>query len=123
MGVLLMDLNEFKKYCLSKKGVIETFPFDDETLVLKVGSKMFALTNINSPILEINLKCDPLMAQDLRREYSSIKPGYHMNKTHWNTVVADGTVPEDKLLFLIDLSYDLVYRGLNKKEKLLIENL
>lgn len=123
MGVLLMDFKEFRKYCLGKKGVIETFPFDDETLVLKVGSKMFALTNINSPILEINLKCDPLMAQDLRREYSSIKPGYHMNKTHWNTVVADGTVPEDKLLFLIDLSYDLVYRGLNKKEKLLIENL
>lgn len=113
-----MNLKEFKNYCLSKKGVTETFPFDDETLVLKVGSKMFALTNINKPILEINLKCDPIMALDLRKEYSSIKPGYHMNKTHWNTITVDETIPEDKLLFLIDLSYDLVYSGLKKSEKL-----
>jgi predicted DNA-binding protein (MmcQ/YjbR family) len=113
-----MDLKEFKEYCLRKKGVTETFPFDDETLVLKVGSKMFALTNINKQILEINLKCDPFMSQDLRSEYSSIKPGYHMNKTHWNTITVDGTIPKDKLLFLIDLSYDLVYKGLKKSEKL-----
>jgi predicted DNA-binding protein (MmcQ/YjbR family) len=116
-----MDLKEFKNYCLNKKGVTENFPFDDETLVLKVGSKMFALTNINKPILEINLKCDPFMAQDLRKEYSSITPGYHMNKTHWNTIVVDRTIPEDKLLFLIDLSYDLVYKGLKKSEKLALE--
>jgi predicted DNA-binding protein (MmcQ/YjbR family) len=116
-----MDLKEFRNYCLRKKGVTESFPFDDETLVLKVGSKMFALTNVNKPILEINLKCDPLMSQDLRREYSSIKPGYHMNKTHWNTITIDGTVPEDKVLFLIDLSYDLVYKGLTKNEKLLLK--
>ncbi len=116
-----MDLKEFKNYCLSKKGVTENFPFDDETLVLKVGSKMFALTNINKPVLEMNLKCDPLMAQDLRKEYSSIKPGYHMNKTHWNTVTADGTIPEDKILFLIDLSYDLVYKGLTKAKKLALK--
>lgn len=112
-----MDLKEFKSYCLNKKGVAETFPFDDETLVLKVGSKMFALTNITKPTLEINLKCDPMMSLDLRKEYSSIKPGYHMNKTHWNTITVDGTLPEDKLLFLIDLSYDLVYKGLSKNEK------
>lgn len=116
-----MVLKEFKSYCLAKKGVIETFPFDDETLVLKVGSKMFALTNVNSPILEISLKCDPLMALDLRREYNSIKPGYHLNKTHWNTITVDGTIPEDKILFLIDLSYDLVYKGLKKSEKLALE--
>lgn len=118
-----MDLQEFRNYCLSKKGVAETFPFDDETLVLKVGSKMFALTNIKKPNLEINLKCDPLMAIDLRREYSSIKPGYHMNKAHWNTIAVDGTVPEDKILFLIDLSYDLVYKGLKKSEKLSLSKL
>lgn len=116
-----MDLKQFKSYCLSKKGVSEAFPFDEETLVLKVGSKMFALTNINNPILEVNLKCDPFMSQDLRKEYSSIKPGYHMNKTHWNTVTVDGTVPEDKLLFLIDLSYDLVFKSLKKSEKLAVE--
>jgi predicted DNA-binding protein (MmcQ/YjbR family) len=116
-----MDLKEFKNYCLSKKGVKETFPFDDETLVLKLSSKMFALTNINNPVLEISLKCDPLMAQDLRREYESIKPGYHLNKTHWNTIRVDGSIPEDKLLFLIDLSYDLVFKGLKKSEKLLLK--
>ncbi|MCM0647351.1 MmcQ/YjbR family DNA-binding protein [Clostridium swellfunianum] len=116
-----MNLEQFKSYCLSKKGVSEAFPFDEETLVLKVGSKMFALTNINKPILEVNLKCDPFMSQDLRKEYSSIKPGYHMNKTHWNTVTVDGTVPEDKLLFLIDLSYDLVFKSLKKSEKLAVE--
>lgn len=116
-----MNLKEFKDYCMSKKGVTETFPFDDETLVLKVGSKMFALTNINNPILEINLKCDPFMSQDLRKEYSSIRPGYHMNKTHWNTVTVDGTIPEDKLLFLIDLSYGLVYKGLKKSEQLALK--
>lgn len=114
-----MNLQEFREYCLNKRGVTESFPFDDETMVLKVGSKMFALTNINKPILEINLKCDPFMSIDLRNEYSSIKPGYHMNKTHWNTVVVDGTIPEDKILFLIDLSYDLVYKGLKKSEKIL----
>jgi predicted DNA-binding protein (MmcQ/YjbR family) len=116
-----MNLQEFKNYCMNKKGVTETFPFDDETLVLRVGPKMFALTNIKKSTLEINLKCDPIMAQDLRREHSSIKPGYHMNKTHWNTVTVDGTIPEDKLLFLIDLSYDLVYKGLKKSEKLAIK--
>lgn len=116
-----MDLNEFRRYCLNKKGVTENYPFDDETLVLKVGSKMFALTNVNKPALEINLKCDPFMSQDLRREYPSIKPGYHMNKTHWNTIVVDGSVPEDKVLFLIDLSYDLVYKGLKKSEKLALK--
>lgn len=112
-----MDLKQFKSYCLSKKGVTEAFPFDEETLVLKVGSKMFALTNITNPILEINLKCDPFMSQDLRREYKAIKPGYHMNKTHWNTITIDGSVPEEKIYFLIDLSYELVFKGLTKNEK------
>lgn len=116
-----MDLKEFKDYCLNKKGVTEAFPFDDETLVLKVGSRMFALTNINKPILEINLKCDPFMALDLREEYTCIKPGYHMNKKHWNTITIDGTIPKDKLIFLIDLSYDLAFKGLKKSEQLLIK--
>jgi predicted DNA-binding protein (MmcQ/YjbR family) len=116
-----MDLREFRSYCLSKKEVTESFPFDEETLVLKVGSKMFALTNVNKPILEVSLKCDPLMAQDLRKEYSSIKPGYHLNKTHWNTITVDGTVTEDKILLLIDISYDLVYKGLKKAEKLALK--
>lgn len=112
-----MDLQELKNYCLNKKGVYEDFPFDDETLVLKVGSKMFALTNINEKDLNVNLKCDPIMSQDLRREYNAIKPGYHMNKTHWNTVEINGSIDDKTIKMLIDISYDLVFKGLKKKER------
>lgn len=113
----MIDLQQLKKYCLSKKGVSEDFPFDDETLVFKVGSKMFALTNIKEKQLKINLKCDPMMAQDLRQEYEAIKPGYHMNKIHWNTVEIDGTIDDNIIEMLIDISYDLVFKGLRKKER------
>ncbi|KZL92374.1 hypothetical protein CLMAG_21830 [Clostridium magnum DSM 2767] len=113
----MINLQQLKNYCLSKKGVCADFPFDDETLVFKVGSKMFALTNIKDKELKVNLKCDPMMLQDLRREYEAIKPGYHMNKTHWNTVELDGSL-EDKIVeMLIDISYDLVFKGLKKKER------
>ena len=112
-----MDLQEFRKYCGKKKGVTEAFPFDEETLVIKVGSKMFALTDIKSKEFSINLKCDPMLSQALRQEYSAIKPGYHMNKVHWNTILIDGTVAVEKILFLIDLSYDLVVKGLKKSER------
>ena len=113
----MLSLETLKNYCLTKIGVTFCFPFDDETLVFKVGNKMFALTNINKPILEINLKCEPFMSEDLRRNFHAIKPGYHMNKKHWNTIVLDGSIPDEKILFLIDLSYDLVYKGLKKSEK------
>ena len=118
----MLSLETFQKYCLSKKGVTACFPFDDETLVFKVGSKMFALTNINNPVLEVNLKCEPFMSQDLRRDFDAIKPGYHMNKKHWNTIVLDDSIPDDKILFLIDLSYDLVYKRLKKSEKQELQN-
>jgi len=112
-----MDLSILKDYCLSKKGATENFPFDDVTLVFKVGSKMFGLTDISDPNLKISLKCDPLFALDLRREFSSIKPGWHLNKTHWNTVEIDGTISEESIFMMIDLSYDLVFKGLKKAEK------
>jgi predicted DNA-binding protein (MmcQ/YjbR family) len=112
-----MNLHELKTYCLSKKGTQETFPFDTETLVFKVGSKMFALTNINEKPMTLNLKCDPDFADDLRKEYPSITPGYHMNKRHWNTILIDGTLPDDLIKHLIDLSYNLVFKNLTKKEK------
>jgi predicted DNA-binding protein (MmcQ/YjbR family) len=113
----MLSLETFKNYCLSKNGVTEYFPFDDETLVFKVGPKMFALTNINKPILEVNLKCEPFMAEDLRRDFDAIRPGYHMNKKHWNTIVLDGSIPEEQIFFLVDLSYELVYKKLTKNEK------
>lgn len=111
-----MDFLTVKNYCMSKKGVTETYPFDDITAVFKVGSKMFALINKDNAI-SISLKCEPFLSQDLRREYNSIKPGYHLNKVHWNTVELDGLVEDEKIFWLIDLSYDLVFKKLNKSEK------
>lgn len=116
-----MDLETFKTYCLRKKGVVEDFPFDAETLVLKVGSKMFALTNLNKSPFQINLKCDPYLAEELRSEFESIKPGFHMNKKHWNTVVIDGTIDEGKIYWMIDMSYNLVFNSLKKIDREKIE--
>ena len=112
-----MDLKELREYCAEKPGSRECFPFDEETLVFKVGSKMYALTNIKSETFSMNLKCKPEMAGDLRNTYVAIKPGYHMNKQHWNTVVCDGTVPEDQLYWMIDMSYELVLKSLKKSER------
>ena len=114
-----MKLEKIREYCLSKKGVTESFPFDDVTLVLKVGSKMFGLFNVNSEKSTMNLKCDPVIAEFLREKYSDdIKPGYHMNKKHWNTVnVESSVIPENEIIVMIDNSYDLVFKGLKKIEK------
>jgi predicted DNA-binding protein (MmcQ/YjbR family) len=112
-----MDLEMLKKYCLSKKGAKEDFPFDEKTLVFKAGSKMFGLTNIYNDVLSINLKCDPEISLSLRTDYPSIKPGFHMNKEHWNTVILDDSLEDDKIKWLIDLSYDLVVKGMSKKER------
>lgn len=109
-----MNVEEFRDYCLSKKGVTESFPFDRQTLVFKVGGKMFALSGIEL-FASINLKCDPERAVDLRETYNGVKPGYHMNKTHWNTVTVDSDVPEKLIIELIDHSYELIYNSLSKK--------
>ncbi|MDQ3191552.1 MAG: MmcQ/YjbR family DNA-binding protein [Bacteroidota bacterium] len=111
-----MNIEEFREYCLLKKGVTEEFPFDNVTLVFKVMGKMFALTDIDN-FESINLKCDPEKAVELREQYSAIIPGYHMNKKHWNTIIIDQSVPEKNLLSLIDHSYELVCSGLSKTQK------
>lgn len=111
-----MDIDELRKYCLTKSGVNESFPFDDETLVFKVGSKIFCLVNLNPPF-NINLKCQPEKAIELREEYEEIKPGYHMNKKHWNTVSLEGRLENSIIKEMIDESYDLVYKNLPKKEQ------
>lgn len=116
-----MDFNALREYCLSKKGAAECFPFDNHTLVFKVGNKMFALTNINSEPLRVNLKCDPLLAEALRQEYDTILPGYHMHKKYWNTVIIDGSIPDEKLLWMIDMSYDLILKNLPKLVRKMIE--
>lgn len=112
-----MNFETFCNYCLQKKGVTETFPFDETTLVYKVMGKMFALTGIDERPLSINLKCDPERAIELREEYEAVQPGYHMSKKHWNTVVCDGTISDTELRELIDHSYNLVVKGLKRADR------
>lgn len=101
---------------MKKKGVTEEFPFDEETLVYKVMGKMFALTNLER-FESINLKCDPELAIQLRESYDAVKPGYHMNKTHWNTITMDGSVSDRLVKEWIDLSYQLVVASLTKGKR------
>jgi len=109
-----MNIEEFREYCLAKPATSESLPFDDKTLVFKVHKKMFTLSGIES-FSSINLKCEPEYAIELREEYDGIQPGYHMNKKHWNTVLTDGSVPDELIYELIDHSYELVTRGLRRK--------
>ena len=92
---------------MSKPGVTESFPFDNKTLVFKVMGKMFALCDVDS-FQGVNLKCDPAKAIELREQFEGVKPGYHMSKTHWNTVEMDGSIPDDLFREWIDDSYNLV---------------
>nr|WP_315200733.1 MmcQ/YjbR family DNA-binding protein [uncultured Flavobacterium sp.] len=113
-----MNLETYYEYCLSKKGVTEHFPFDEDTLVFKVGGKMFALSSLlqwEKGAPSVNLKCDPERAQELRAEYDAIQPGFHMSKVHWNTIAVNQDVPNALLKELIDHSYDLVFKSLTKK--------
>lgn len=109
-----MDVEKLREYCLSKKEVTESFPFDDVTLVFKVRGKMFALTNLDGDLI-VNIKCDPEKAIELREHYPSVMPGYHMDKKHWNTVMIDGTIPEKLLKEWITDSYNLVIKKTKKK--------
>ncbi len=113
-----MNIQQYFDYCLSKNGVTEHFPFDEDTLVFKVGGKMFALASLSewekgNP--SVNLKCDPERVEDLRAEYDDIQPGYHMSKVHWNTVKVNRDLSDKFLKELIDHSYDLVFKSLTKK--------
>ena len=111
-----MNIEEFREYCLSRKGVTEHFPFDATTLVFKVMGKMFALTDLEG-LLSLNLKCDPEKAVELRERYPSVQPGYHMNKKHWNTISVDGSVDDVLIYKWIDHSYHLVVISLPKKDQ------
>ncbi len=116
-----MHIEAFRDYCLSKPGVTEEMPFGEDVLVFKVKGKIFSLTDINE-FDGINLKCDPLKSLELREKYAGIRPGYHMNKKHWNTVATDGSVPDDKMRYLINHSYELVVAGLPKKHREELKN-
>ena len=113
-----MHIEAFRDYCLSKKGVTESFPFDEQTLVFKVMGKMFALCGLERKPTQVNLKCNPERSVELREEYDGlIFGGYHMNKLLWNTVVIEDRVPPSLVIELIDHSYDLVVEKLTKKLK------
>jgi predicted DNA-binding protein (MmcQ/YjbR family) len=116
-----MDIETFRNYCLAKKGTSEECPFGPDTLVFKVMGKLFALCSLND-FQSINLKCNPEKTIELREEFPQIQPGYHMNKTHWNTVTIEG-LSEQFLKVLIDHSYDLVKSGLTKQQKKELEGL
>ena len=113
-----MQLDQFYEFCLNLKGTTEHFPFDEDTLVFKVGDKIYVLSSLSewengNP--KVNLKCDPERAIELREAHSGIEPGFHMNKKHWNTVKIKEDIPLVLLKELIQHSYDLVFNSLSKK--------
>lgn len=112
-----MTHQDIERYCLSKKGVVKEYPFDNVTAVYKVGNKMFALSRDESEEVGLNLKCDPLYAAELRSIYESVIPGYHMNKKHWNTVTCNQDADDDLIKEWIDDSYGLVFSSLTKKRQ------
>ena len=111
-----MDIEKIRNLCLRKKGVTESLPFNEDTPVYKVMGKIFLLLNLNPP-LSINIKCDPELAVELRERYEAVTPGFHMNKSHWNTIMLDGSIPDKFIIDWIDLSYKLVASSLPKKER------
>jgi predicted DNA-binding protein (MmcQ/YjbR family) len=111
-----MNIEQIREHCLKKKAVTEEFPFNEETLVFKVMGKIFLLASLESIPLQINLKCGPEKAIELREEYESVQPGYHMNKKHWITVTIDGSIPAKHISEWIDNSYNLVKIGLKKSD-------
>jgi predicted DNA-binding protein (MmcQ/YjbR family) len=103
-----MTSDELRRSCLGRPGAVEDFPFGDQVSVFKVKGKMFALSELDGLPLEVSLKCDPDLAEALRSQHSAIRPGYHLNKRHWNTVTIDGSIHDDEIENMIQDSYDLV---------------
>jgi predicted DNA-binding protein (MmcQ/YjbR family) len=112
-----MDLEDLREHLLGMQGSVESLPFDDETLVYKVGNRMFAIIPLERQPAQVNLKCDPERAAELREQYpDAILPGYHMDKTHWNTVHSE-EIPHALLVELCQHSWDLIVAGLTRKAR------
>ena len=107
-----MNAEALRDCCLSLIGSEQTFPFGPETSAFKVRGKIFALSRLDAEALSVSLKCEPRLAEELRRLHPAITPGYHLNKRHWNTVSIDGSLPETMIAELIEDSYDLVVSSL-----------
>jgi predicted DNA-binding protein (MmcQ/YjbR family) len=110
-----MDARDLRGWCLRQPGAVEDFPFGPVPSVFKVAGKMFALTALNRAPLEVSVKCEPELAVALRDSYPAIRPGYHLNKRHWNTITLDGSLPDQLVRDLIEDSYDLVVSALPKR--------
>jgi predicted DNA-binding protein (MmcQ/YjbR family) len=98
-------------------GAVEDYPFGDEVAVFKVGGKMFALVSLDDDPGFVNLKCDPAAALELRDRYAAVRPGYHTDKRHWNTVDLDGSIDDDDVREMVEHSYELVVSRLPKRSR------
>lgn len=112
-----MNAVKLRDHCLSFTGVEETFPFGPRTSVFKVGGKMFALSQLGADSLRVSLKCEPALAEALRQTHAAVIPGYHLNKRHWNTVILDGSLPDQAVRDMVEDSYDIVVSKLPRAER------
>lgn len=112
-----MNIESAREYCLSKKGTTEGFPFDEDSLVIKVMDKMFALIPLEAGD-KISLKCDPEYATELREKFHAVEPAYHFNKKYWNQVFFNRDAGDKLIMALIDHSYEEVIKKFTKKIRL-----
>lgn len=112
-----MNARQLRAHCVSFTGVIETFPFGSETSAFKVAGKIFALSQLGRDPLELSLKCEPWLAEQLREAHAAVRPGYHLNKRHWNTVTLDGSLPDEMVKEMVEDSYDLVVSSLPRSTR------
>lgn len=112
-----MDPGALRDHCLSFPGSAETFPFTPGTSVFKVADKIFAVTALGHRPLQVSVKCEPLLAEQLRQAHPAVRPGYHLSKRHWNTVTVDGSLPDQMIRDMIEDSYDLVVSGLSQSRR------
>jgi len=117
-----MNREHLQRYLMERKASEETFPFGTDVAVFKVLGKMFALLPVDEP-LSVSLKCDPDFGEVLRETYDAVQPGYHLNKRHWNTVMIDGSIPDDEIEEMIDVSYGLVVAKMTKKDQRKLEEM
>ncbi len=112
-----MDAEELRDHCLSFPGSEQTFPFGPENSVFKVAGKIFALSRLDAIPLRVSLKCEPGLAEQLRKAHPCVIPGYHLNKRHWNTVIIDGSLPDETICDMVEDSYDLVVSSLSRSRQ------
>ena len=116
-ATLRVNAEDLRAGCLAQAGAVEDFPFGPEHSVSKVAGKIFALSALDRTPLDVSVECEPEIAVDLRASHPAIRPGYHLNKRHWNTITLDDTLPDQLVRDLIEDSYDLVVSALPKRTR------